>query len=136
LPFGYKYLGEKTAKNVSKPIRDYKVIFEPDKFTKKLIGPISKLVKGDKESDPIQTGWLQSKTDTSTVSERKRLLASILCLAFGIFGAHRFYVGKTKTAKTMLFTIGGFGIWYIIDVVFLLFGEFTDREGRKVSEWL
>lgn len=52
-----------------------------------------------------------------------------------LFGAHRFFVGKTRTAKIMLFTIGGLGIWYIIDLVLVLFGEFTDNEGRKIKKW-
>ena len=29
LPFGYEYLGEKTVKNTTKPIRAYRVLFEP-----------------------------------------------------------------------------------------------------------
>lgn len=136
LPFGYRYLGEKTAKNVSKPIRVYKVIFEPDKFTKKLVGQMFELIREAKEPGQIRNGWQGSKRETSAVSDKKRLLAIILCSAFGVFGAHRFYAGKPRTAKTMLFTIGGFGIWYVIDLLLVLFGEFTDGEGRKISEWL
>ncbi len=135
LPFGYKYLGEKAAKNIPRPIRVYKVIFESEKFTKKLIGQISEFIGEDKGPDQIHTGLLQSKTGTSNVSEKKRLVATILCAGFGIFGAHRFYVDKTKTAKAMLFTIGGFGLWYITDLVIVLFGGFTDSEGRKVKKW-
>lgn len=136
LPFGYEYLGEKTAKNIPRPLRVYRVIFEPEKFTKKLIGQISELIRKDKGPDQIQTGLLQSKTETATVSDKKRLLTIIICLVFGIFGAHRFYVGKAKTAIGMLFTIGGLGIWYLIDLLILLFGEFSDSEGRKIREWL
>lgn len=136
LPFGYEYIGEKAAKNIPRPIRVYKVIFEPEKFTKKLIGQISELIRKDKGPDQIQTGLLQSKTETSTVSDKKRLLTIIICLVFGIFGAHRFYVGKPKTAMLMLFTIGGLGIWYLIDLLILLFGEFIDSKGRKVKKWL
>jgi len=136
LPFGYEYLGEKTPKNTPRPIRVYKVIFEQETFTKKLIGQISELKKKDKKHAQIQAGLLQSKTQTSTVSDKKRLLATILCLGFGIFGAHRFYAGKTKTAKAMLFTIGGLGIWYLTDLVIVLFGELTDGEGKKISKWV
>jgi class 3 adenylate cyclase len=136
LPLGYEYLGEKTAKNIPKAIRVYKVVFESEKFTKKLIGRISELIRKDKEPDQIQTSLLQSKTETAPVSDKKRLLTTILCSGFGIFGAHRFYVGKTKTGKVMLCTIGGLGIWYVIDLLVVLFGEFTDSEGRKIKVWL
>jgi class 3 adenylate cyclase len=136
LPFGYKYLGEKTAKNMPKPIRVYKVVFEPENFTKKLVGQISALTRKDKGHDWMESGLPESKSEKSPVSDKKRLLATILCSAFGIFGAHRFYVGKTKTAKLMLFTIGGLGIWYVVDFLIVLFGEFTDKEGRKIKQWV
>jgi class 3 adenylate cyclase len=136
LPFGYEYLGEKTAKNIPRPLRVYKVIFEPEKFTKKFMGQVSELIRGDKEPEQTQSGLLQSKKERPTASDKKRLLATILCACFGIFGAHRFYVGKTRTAKAMLFTIGGLGIWYLTDLVIVLFGELTDGEGKKVREWL
>ena len=38
-------------------------------------------------------------------------LMLVLCLLLGIFGAHRFYAGKTRTAVLQLFTLGGLGIW-------------------------
>jgi TM2 domain-containing membrane protein YozV len=57
-------------------------------------------------------------------------------LGFGIFGAHQFYAGKTKTGMMMLFTLGGLGIWYAIDSLIVLFGEFTDNEGKKIKDWV
>jgi len=69
------------------------------------------------------------------VSERKRLLAAVLAACFGVFGAHRFYAGKTGTAVIQLLTIGGLGIWAFIEFLIILFGEFTDKEGRKIVEW-
>lgn len=69
------------------------------------------------------------------MSDKKRLLASLLCFFFGVFGAHRFYVGKVGTAVVQLLTIGGLGIWAMIDLLVILFGEFTDSEGKKIKEW-
>ena len=62
-------------------------------------------------------------------------LMLVLCLLLGIFGAHRFYAGKKGTAVLQLFTLGGLGVWTLIDLLFILFGEFTDAEGRKVNTW-
>lgn len=135
LPLGYEYLGGKLVKNIPKPIHAYKVVIEPEKFTKKLAGQISKRIRKDKQPEEIQTGLPQSKKETTTVSDRKRLLATILCVSFDIFGAHRFYVGKSGSGCLQLFTIGGLGIWYLIDIIIILFGEFTDSEGRKITEW-
>jgi class 3 adenylate cyclase len=36
LPFGYEYLGEKTVKNIIKPVRAYKVVIESDEITPKV----------------------------------------------------------------------------------------------------
>ena len=44
-------------------------------------------------------------------SDKKILPAFLLCFFLGIFGAHRFYVGKIGTAIAQIFTLGGLGIW-------------------------
>ena len=70
------------------------------------------------------------------LSHRSRLVAGLLCFFFGVFGVHRFYVGKIGTGILMLATFGGLGIWYLIDLILILAGEFRDVEGRYVHEWL
>ena len=76
-----------------------------------------------------------SMLDAGEVSDRKLAPAVLLCVFFGIFGAHRFYTGKTGTAVLQLFTLGGIGIWATIDLIFLIVGSFRDKEGRKLTEW-
>jgi TM2 domain-containing membrane protein YozV len=58
----------------------------------------------------------------------------ILCLFFGVFGAHRFYVGKIGTGILQLFTLGGYFIWTCLDLANILNGEFTDSEGKIVRK--
>lgn len=69
------------------------------------------------------------------MSEKKILPAFLLCFFLGGFGAHRFYVGKTGTAILMIFTLGGLGIWTLIDFIMIIVGAFTDSEGNKLTEW-
>jgi TM2 domain-containing membrane protein YozV len=69
------------------------------------------------------------------MSEKKRLLASILCFFFGVFGAHRFYAGKTGSAIAQLLTIGGLGIWSFVDFLIIVFGQFKDHQGQLITEW-
>jgi len=71
----------------------------------------------------------------SEVSERKRVIALILCLIGGPFGFHRFYVGKNGTAVLMIFTLGGVWIWALIDLIMILTGNFTDKDGKKLEKW-
>jgi TM2 domain-containing membrane protein YozV len=71
-----------------------------------------------------------------TVSDKKTLPTFLLCLLFGVFGAHRFFVGKTGTAILQLCTLGGVGIWTCIDLIIIICGAFTDKAGKKVSVWI
>ena len=68
-------------------------------------------------------------------SDKLVLPVFVLCLLVGVFGAHRFYVGKIFTGILMLLTFGGLGIWYLIDLVLILCGEFRDKDGNKVRQW-
>lgn len=70
------------------------------------------------------------------MSEKKIVPALILCFFFGIFGAHRFYVGKIPTAIIQLLTIGGLGIWALIDFILIILREFNDGDGKKLTNYM
>jgi TM2 domain-containing membrane protein YozV len=69
-------------------------------------------------------------------SSRKRLIAALLCFFLGCLGVHRFYVGKVGTGILSLLTLGGLGIWALIDFILIVCGQFTDKEGQILKEWL
>ena len=66
-------------------------------------------------------------------SEKDFVPTLLLCLFLGGLGAHRFYVGRTGTAIAMLLTLGGLGIWSLIDLIFIAIGKFEDSEGRQIK---
>jgi len=92
-------------------------------------------------SDSYRPSQTKYRDGSSYASDKKRLLALLLALLFGVFGAHRFYVGKNGTAVVMLLldlTMIGFavtGVWSMIDAVFIILGEFTDSDGFKLIDW-
>jgi TM2 domain-containing membrane protein YozV len=69
------------------------------------------------------------------VSEKRILPAALLCFFFGVFGAHRFYVGRVGSAFLQLFTLGGCGIWAMIDLILIVCGVFRDDDDLKITEW-
>lgn len=69
------------------------------------------------------------------VSPKSRLVALILCFFLGMWGLHRFYVGKIGTGILMLITFGFFGIWTFIDLILILIGSFKDKQGRRLYHW-
>ena len=66
------------------------------------------------------------------VSSKSRVAALILCVLFGYFGAHHFYVGKKGMGILYLFTVGLCGIGWIVDIVLLATGKFKDAAGNPL----
>lgn len=69
------------------------------------------------------------------MSNKKILPAFLLCFFLGILGAHRFYVEKIGTAILMIVTLGGLGIWALIDFIVIIIGKFKDKQGNTLTEW-
>ena len=59
-----------------------------------------------------------------------------MCFGGSVLTGVKVYAGKNTSGVLQLLTIGGLGIWYIVDFLIILFGEFTDSEGKKIREWI
>lgn len=62
----------------------------------------------------------------------KRIGMFLLCLPLGLLGAHRFAVHKMKTGVLYCFTAGLFFIGWIVDLVQIARGKFTDEYGLTI----
>ncbi len=67
------------------------------------------------------------------VSSRNWLVALLLCLFVGYLGAHYFYVGRWGMGLLYLFTLGLFGIGWLVDIIRILVGSFPDNAGLPLS---
>lgn len=66
-------------------------------------------------------------------SEKSGIACLLFLLLLGPLGLHRFYVGKVGTGILFLLTGGGLGIWWLIDLIILVVGSFTDADGAPVK---
>ena len=60
------------------------------------------------------------------------LVTLLLAIFVGGLGVHRFYVGKIGTGIVMLLTVGGCGIWSLVDIIMIATGSFTDAQGQPL----
>lgn len=66
-------------------------------------------------------------------SDKEWLVTLLLSLFLGTLGVHRFYVGKIGTGILQLITLGGCGVWTLIDLIMIVTGNFTDKDGYVIK---
>ena len=62
-------------------------------------------------------------------SEKEWLTTILLSFFVGWLGIDRFYLGYTGLGILKLISLGGFGIWYVIDLILIVTGNLKDSQG-------
>lgn len=93
------------------------------------IGELSKaevkaLKKAEKQLD---------KMEKNVADGKKWLVAVLLCFFLGGLGIHRFYLGYTWQGVVQLLTLGGLGIWVLIDFIRILIRDLKPKGGDYVD---
>ena len=63
---------------------------------------------------------------------QSKVVMAIVCWFLGGFGIHRLMMGH-KNWWLMLITLGGCGIWVLIDLIMILTGGLKMADGRDLS---
>ncbi len=67
-----------------------------------------------------------------STGRKSYVVAWLLAWFLGTFGVDRFYLGKIGTGILKLITLGGLGLWTLIDIIVLLFGGARDKDGYRL----
>ncbi|MBL8680055.1 MAG: TM2 domain-containing protein [Myxococcales bacterium] len=60
------------------------------------------------------------------------LLLALLPAFFGFFGFHSFYAGKPMIGIMQFLTLGGCGIWQLVDIISIASGTYRDANGQPI----
>jgi len=81
-----------------------------------------------------QTGATYAARQIPGVFSDKQYMTTLLLSIFlGSLGIDRFYLGDTGAGIGKLLTLGGCGIWTIIDIVNIATHKVSDSDGRPLS---
>ena len=100
-------------------------------------------------SDELNNNGVAGEVVTqSTMSDKSKAVAALLCFFLGALGIHRFYLGRIGSGVAMLICtvlgglttaiLVGFGliaivvIWEVIDFIRILCNSLVDAQGRKL----
>jgi hypothetical protein len=78
----------------------------------------------------MKCGVSLKKENPQTGEGKDWLTTLLLCFFLGFIGVHRFYTGHTAIGVVQILTLGGCGIWTLVDFIIIIVGNFKDAKGN------
>ena len=78
---------------------------------------------------------MMKKRKKRPFAKQSHLTTLLLAMFLGNLGVHRFYTGHTALGIVQLLTLGGCGVWTVIDFIRICFNDFKNSEGLRLREY-
>ncbi|GAA1830185.1 TM2 domain-containing protein [Agromyces salentinus] len=69
----------------------------------------------------------------ASVGQKSFIATWLFAWLLGFWGVDRFYLGKVGTGIAKLLTLGGLGVWVLIDLILVLSGAQRDIRGQRLA---
>ena len=66
-------------------------------------------------------------------SDKDWIVTLVLAILVGGLGIDRFYSGSILLGVLKLVTFGGLGLWWLIDLIMLVTGNYKDGDGNPIA---
>lgn len=90
---------------------------------------VKKILNGEEVAD-----YIAPEVPAGAEPPKDWTVTFLLCLFLGGIGVHRYYVGKVGTGVLFTLTGGLLGIGYLVDLIKILCGKFTDKNGNYIQK--
>ena len=74
------------------------------------------------------------KLGAGATGERDWVVALLLSIFLGSLGVDRFYLGYIGLGVVKLITLGGCGVWWLIDLILIAMNKMTDVDGNALKK--
>ena len=64
---------------------------------------------------------------------KSKMVALLLSIFLGELGIDRFYLGYIGLGILKLITAGGFGIWWLVDLIMIATGKMKTKDGQELA---
>lgn len=95
------------------------------------VTPVPPAVAENPVMTPIATPVVIVK---SGPRQRHFLATFFISFMWGVVGADRMYMGYWGLGFLKLITLGGFGLWVLVDLILVMGGYMRDKQGREMLQ--